>query len=595
MEIVSEEVKSLLNRQFRNPCHCKVLMGIIEPTAVDESTLTDNNHSYFSNLNPVELGDVVRAQYGTLEDYFTPLNGVKELPREVNQTQVYQGYVSEIMSNGEGVYEQIPTITITTDTPIQTLGLTLTFDTISEDYPTKLRISTFVNSTAVEQIIVEPTSSEHMVEHAFEYFNKMTIEFLESNVPYRRARFTGLVYGISRIYDTSVKSNINNLISVSEEKEISLVNKNLPTFTMNFSINNIFGDFDTDNPTGLDEYFVENQPITYYWGIEGDDGKVNWILGGNVFTDGTIKATRDQLTISCTDRLSMLENTFIKGLYRPNGITLYDLAIEVLTDAGLTENDYLIDDVLKSYTTMAPLPVDTHKACLQLIAAASMCSLYTDRRGKICIEPFADDVLNYYLDLNMSINEPPKTTMIQKMKNMQSYYHTFSVGKDSREIASLETTLEGTEVLQIQYNNSTNVSATITGGTINSATYYTSYCELNVTANGDIEIKVNGKELITTQTSVDVDFALVGKTAEVMNPLICTYEHCMSFINFVATAIENRHIYETDFRGDPTLDVSDKIHTQTKFSELMPSRVTKIKTEFKGSFDGNVKFVKVNN
>ena len=593
MEIVSDKVKELLGRQFRNPCHFKVILGVIEPTAVDESSLTANNNAYFSSLEPIELGQQVLAQYGTLEDYFTPLNDAKELPREVWEPQVYQGYVSEAMSDESCTYGKIPTVTITTDTPIRVAGLTMGFDIINKDYPTELRITAYLSDSLVDQLNVNPDSWQYVVNHPFEYFDKLTIEFLKSNVPYRRARFTSIIYGVSRVYDTSNRHNISNLISAKEEREISMVNKTLPTFNVSFSINNISKEFDIDNPQGIDKYLVANQPATYYWGIEDDAGEVQWILGGNVLTDGTLKADSTQLTLSCTDKLTKLNDTFIKGLYRASGISLYDLAVEVLADAGVSAEDYVLDSNLKNITTFAPLPATTHKACLQLIAAAGLCILYTNRLGQICIIQAPTTIENYYLDLNMAIDEAPATTMIQKMKNMKSYYHAFSIESSSSQIGAMDTNLKGTETLQIQYEAATSVVATVTGGTLNSAVYYTKYCELSITATGPVSIKINGKKLVTTQTLVEQTFDVTGKTAEIENPLICSYEHCIQYMEYVANAIENRHVYEGQFRGDPTLDVGDKVTAETKFSSSVPSTLTKLTIDYKGSFDGNVKFTKV--
>ena len=591
---VDENVKELLDRQFRNPCHFKVILGIIEPTAVENSTLSANDNVYFSELNSIESNKTVTGQYATLEDYFTPLNGEKELPRNPGEGQLYQGYVSDVMSDENGNYRRIPMVTITTSTPIQVIGLTMDFDNISKDYPTELRFTTYLDDTQAEQFITNPTSWSYILEHNFTYFDKLTIEFLKSNMPYRRARFTHIMYGINRTYDTTNKGDYNNLVNVTEEKEISLVNKNLPIFDMSFSINNLSGRFDTDNPTGIDKYVVENQPVTYYWGIENDNGDVKWMLGGSLLTDGSLTANNKQVTIKTTDQLTKLEDTFIKGLYRPDGITLYDLAVEVLTDAGLNSEDYILDSSLSNFRTLAPLPSTTHKACLQLIASAACCVLFSDREGRICIRPLSTSTESYYLDLNKTLNEPPKTTMIQLMKNMTSYYYTFTVSSTISEIASLETNLQGTETLQLEYEDARDVSATVTGGTLVSANYYTKYCELTVTANGNIKIKVNGKSIKTTSTLVDKSFGSVGKTAETTNPLICTYEHCIQYIDFVANAIENRNVYESSFRGDPTLDVGDKITTETKFSTDMPSIITKTKIDFKGSFTGDIKFVKQN-
>ena len=62
------------------------------------------------------------------------------------------------------------------------------------------------------------------------------------------------------------------------------------------------------------------------------------------------------------------------------------MAVDVFTDAGLDEREYFLDEYLQTVIVHNPLPYETHKECLQLIANAGRCRLFQDRLGVICIE-----------------------------------------------------------------------------------------------------------------------------------------------------------------------------------------------------------------
>lgn len=595
----SDKYKELIGRPIRNACHLKVQFGIVEPDAEKNSTLSDNGHTYFSNLDRIEKGlELPTRQYGTFEDYFWVLDDSQEIPRTQDVEQLYQGFVGNKLSNSDGVYEDPTEITIDYgDNIFDMVGITLTFDELSGDYASEVNVLTYLDGEEVDNFIVNPTSPRIEIEKSLSLHNKMVLRFLKSNKPFRRVRLTEIVYGIIKIYDTTQYKKLDNIMRGGEEKEVSLVNKNLPKNDFSFTINNVNGEFDTDNPKGLSQFLTERQPITYWWGIEDDNGKVEWILGGNVLTTSEFDATFAEVTIPCTDRLSLMEDKYNKGLYRPDGITLYDLAVEVLEWANLGTDDkgekmYYVDEVLKNYTTIAPLPDDTGKACLQVIATAGNCILYTDRNGKIRIEPFNDTNTGYDLNFDLFLSEPPRTNLLNFVKDISSEYYTYSVEDSVSQVGKLETNLVGTEILTIAYSDATEVEATITGGTINSATYYTRSCELEVMGEGDITIVLNGKKLTNNSTNVTINLNPIGTNTSYVNPLITDYDSCERLINFVANAIENRNVYESEFRGDPSIDVLDVVNSETKFTKVMNSVVTATSINYDGSFSGNIKFLK---
>lgn len=74
-----------------------------------------------------------------------------------------------------------------------------------------------------------------------------------------------------------------------------------------------------------------------------------------------------------------------KGTYHPDGISLYALAEDVLTDAGVDPREYFIDPYLKKVTVQNPIPIVKHTEALQMIANAGRCIMTQDRRKKITL------------------------------------------------------------------------------------------------------------------------------------------------------------------------------------------------------------------
>ena len=92
------------------------------------------------------------------------------------------------------------------------------------------------------------------------------------------------------------------------------------------------------------------------------------------------------MSFSASDRFEDLDGTYYQGTYRPEGITLYNLAVNVLEDAGVDSRTYWLDGYLRDVTVNNPLPPVPHREALQMIANAGRCILYQDRNGKICMK-----------------------------------------------------------------------------------------------------------------------------------------------------------------------------------------------------------------
>ncbi len=67
------------------------------------------------------------------------------------------------------------------------------------------------------------------------------------------------------------------------------------------------------------------------------------------------------MSFSASDRFEDLDGTYYQGTYRPEGITLYNLAVDVLEDAGVDSRTYWLDGYLRDVTVNNPLPPVPHR------------------------------------------------------------------------------------------------------------------------------------------------------------------------------------------------------------------------------------------
>ena len=415
MQNVSEAYKEQMQKGIRNPSFLEIQYSIVSTEATDQAALSDDGHVWFSSLD-IKGTDSLPG-YLTFEPGRWRLgDGLLIPPRSGAENT---GYLSSEMSGADGVFANPPAITVTFDDPQTFYGYVLTFDEAAGEYPAEIRI----NGQSYYPDAVRYSIPAEVLDET-----QVVIEFVRSSQPYRRARLSSLAFGQIVLFGN------NELTKASFRSKIDFLSTALSTKSLSFTIDNSSQTYNPLNPNGLLQFAEERQPVSARFGYKLDDGTVEWIPVESMTLQGTPTAKKLEATFTAADNLSILTGTFSKGLYRPNGITLYDLAIEVLADAGV--EDYVLDDHLKDVVTKGPLPIATHKECLQIIANAGQCILYTDRLGNIRMEIALDPAITpydsghmFYSDAESAFND----AALPKVKYLDFLPGSWPVG-DSRRI-----------------------------------------------------------------------------------------------------------------------------------------------------------------
>lgn len=590
--MASKNMIEQLKKPKRNLGFLKVKFNIVDPETNPD--LSSNSEEIFSDLDNIKETTIPQSKnYATLEKNFWLLNDSQPI---YGSEELEQTYVSSYMSDKNCLFSDKACITLTSSVYLTTLGLTMVFDSIDKNYAKKLKVKAYRDSTMImDKDYTLSSYSDRLIfadNEELVRWNKIEIYFIESSLPYRRIRVNQLLFGIMETYTDE------NLISAESKEKTTMINSELPTHTFKFTIDNMNKLFNPDNPQGWYRYILQQQPISYEWGYQLDDGTIEWILGGKMLLTGSVEVGENQVSFSTTSLINYLTKVYKKGVYNSSGRSLYDLAVDVLEDSNIDSSQYNLWSGLKLIKTDAPLPKLEARQLLQIIATTGNCILFTNRENVINIQPF-----NYVLNPDgMSydfITSNPVVKVQSELHNTIIYINHYSKEDNVSELfknESLEIT--GTKTIEIEYDLATDISATITGGTIVSANYYGRYAILKITNTGEdtISLKVSGKKINNSQTIDSKQFNDDGENIEYKNDLITQMVESSKetkLKDFIGNWYNNRNIYSFENRGDIVKDTREIIPIETDFSNSLIGYLVENNINYDGAWSGNSVVVKV--
>lgn len=390
MKSVSNAYKASMKAMLRNRSYVRITFGNVDTTAATDGEWESNGAASISEFETVDYAYQYGDTYVSLELNRWALDGKSLLVPTGEDVQ--DGFISSLMSDAEGNFTTPPVITREFSLKHIFPGLTLTFDTRQQEWPLEVTADFYLNGAVVDTQTVSITSVQTTISTSATEVDKVTITF-DRCLPYRRPRLENVLYGLN------VQFVNKDIVSTQQKHDVDPLSRRLPTETMQFTILDYEHKYDPDNPAGIYAYVDKNSPIEIQFGYELPDGSVEWIKPDNYVLNAKPSAQNNQATFNGTGLIGSLTGTFYKS--KLGSKSLYDMAQEVLLDAGLTlteqgENPWEIDDTLKDMFTTAALPIDTHMNCLQLIAHAACCRLYTDDDNIIHIRPFGVTVIGIY-------------------------------------------------------------------------------------------------------------------------------------------------------------------------------------------------------
>jgi len=599
MYIVSDEYKEQIRQPLRNSSSVKVLLDIENADADDDSTITESAPaSPISNASVLNDDYFVNDRIGTMEINRFILDGESNFGKYADQ-EIYQGYISQIPSSSSNVWASNPYITIDFSYEQILDGLSFVFDNLLYGYPTDMRIEVFNGVTSVLDTHVYPDSYEWTYNSPIPACTKIILTAQATSLRYWRFRIEDIIFGIVKQLDSSVITTCN------WKQEVDLVDAKLPTYDFDFSFLDIAGEFNPDDDTSLYQYLGRRQRVRFYFGYELNDATIEWVKGSEYFTTGEVSVDAQSnipiVSIKSSSRLYFLTEEYTEGKYLNVSWSLGGLLEDLTTFMGINPlyNDILhqYSYVISDYTyfnvqTKLPLPKLPINQCLQLLANASMCVLEIDRDGKIVMFPRklgAEDFALTFTDMY-------KAPLIKKYPQLQGVDTAINlISKESSLSTILTTDVTGAvaRFYEFSYDGYTDVIVTLTGlSYVGTPEIYDGLMRCYVTGTGSI--KIEGKQLITTEQLVSYEYQLRGERCPSKNELIYTLEHALDYAEWISEYASCTNQYEIENRGFPELDM-DNITFDTVLNTNLYGTVFYNEVTYDGTLKGKTKILMAKN
>lgn len=299
------------------------------------------------------------------------------------------GYISDEISNAEGafdytesVYGTIPGVNllpapflypgtpfdnevnspclhILFDQKFTSVGLLLTFNTMSGDYARQINVKWYSDNTLLSDMDFSPDDTKYFCSNYVQLYNKIVITFYKTSKPFRPVFLTRIDYGVYRDFlDDEIKE-------LSCLQEINSISENISINTMNFTVRTKSSvPFDLQKKQRLQLFF---------------NGK----LLGNFYLKSGAKKSKVDYYMDSHDAIGVLDGTeFSGGIY--TGQTVATAVAEIFRDEDF---NYLLADNFQAAKLYGYIPYTTKRAALQQIAFAIGAVVDTSNYDGVIIYP----------------------------------------------------------------------------------------------------------------------------------------------------------------------------------------------------------------
>lgn len=376
----------------------KIVYQDIAAGADEDAAVTAPDAQEFSNLDllPFEGETLPRA---SLEPNSWLLDGSRTVGAPVR-------FWSASMSGPDGVFETPPEIAIDFDARYTSPGIFLHFDTESGEYCPSVTIQWRRGAALLAEKNFYPDSASFFCDCVVEAYDYVLIRLNATNIPYRYAKLSKIVFGLSRIF---LRDELRN---VRITAETSIISSEIAVNTLDYTL---------DSEEDVDYMFQLKQPVFAY---DNDS------LIGVFYIDKATHRAHGLYDISCIDAVGVLdEEPFPAGMY--SGYSARALLLEIIGG----HFDLQLDTALNSTVVNGYLPAGTRREALQQVAFAI---------GAI-VDTSGTDAIRVYLDRENTPSLSPvnkfytggsvdTSAMVTEVRVTAHAYRTDGSGNDTVEV-----------------------------------------------------------------------------------------------------------------------------------------------------------------
>lgn len=262
-------------------------------------------------------------------------------------------------SNTYNKYTDAPVLTITFNQKFTSVGILLTFNTMSGDYASHINVQWFADGELLSSMDFNPDGPLYFCSNYVTYYDKIIITFLSTSKPNRPVFLTRIDYGIYREFLSDEIRNISCL------QEINAISENISINTMNFTAG-------TKSSVAFD--LQKKQKLSVYFN--------GGLIGCFYLKNGSRKSKTDYYMDS-HDALGVLDgNEYHGGIY--TGQLVPDVIAEIFSGEDF---NYLLSDDFDSVPLYGYIPYTTKRNALVQIAFAIGAVVDTSNYDGVVIYP----------------------------------------------------------------------------------------------------------------------------------------------------------------------------------------------------------------
>ena len=598
-----------LNTAVRQQAYMDIMMYVPD-TSISISSVSSNDVSSYSDLSSIiDLEKYTSQTIATLEENLWLLNGAFINP---TSGRTYNGYMSNSMSDDDGNFSTIPSITIDLNGSSEVEYFSMILNpAVKSAYPKQVSITLNTGDIFTKTISQETDLPNLLFTINKSGVTSLTIKFIGTQIPHRRIRLSTIMFG------KLVVLNQNDMIKTDYMDKNSYVCDTIPSRTFSFTMNNYSLAYNIDNPDtsaiNLDKNTrikIRNGYNVYGWdedeqSYDNPDKFVNieWDDWKNLRLLEVITNNDDTCTFNCGSVLDMMTTTYSYDIFEPNRTVGYVIG-QLLNYQGLSTDlvTFSTDDNGKSYANYqvnVPLPEMAIREIIQLLAFSVGATIL-----------IKDDGTLRFANLNLA-NSSSFTHQHQfdyhdfvSIPNAQELEHTtnISLPKYNATINSNETSTTTVNVYayntEVSYGEIAEPTATVnaedtSGSTIQYGSTYL-YCRkgiLTVALIGDngCKIDITGHPIIIKQTQ---DRSITSDTL-IIDTQLMKEDPSDKIKNKYKNWYKQKFKYTIQTRGEPLVDASDWCVIQTPFSEQLSTYVLQNHIVFDGAWSGDMEVIAI--
>lgn len=210
-----------------------------------------------------------------------------------------------------------------------------------------------------------------------------------------------------------------------------------------------------------------------------------------------------------------------------------------------------------------------------------------------------------YLDYEI-LEDTPEITTIKPVKAVETYIYDYTTDEETSEIYKGQRYVSGTETFSIKFNKPAkeckitlkSVDAGAAEPKLVKSTLYAQAAEMTVTAVGNIEILVEGKEVTVESSTLRIDSSIDpslvpdSQVETIDNKLITNKTVAEDVIAFNSYWYNSRYTYNFDWRQNPAIELYDPVQVHDDFDRNNTILITERNIDYlDGTLSGSSKGV----